>query len=106
MILSDPQLHWMKYSPKPWQSLHYILHMAVDTHCCVSLLSFSVLIENNLNQKFQIWIHQPVWPIDTDFQAYYVSLFLFVKHSFLTATFPHSEHLDETTLKNLKSLAS
>lgn len=34
-----PQQHWLKCSPKTWQSLHCVLKKAWDAHCFNSLLS-------------------------------------------------------------------
>lgn len=69
--INNPQHHWLKCSPKPWQSLQCVLQMAKD--------------------KF--WIHHSVRPVAVQFfwiLAFFCpfSLFLFLKTGFLTATLP------------------
>lgn len=46
-----------------------VLLMATETHCCASLLTFSVYIDDGkLNENFQIWVHYSIIPVATDFQ--------------------------------------
>lgn len=42
----NPQHHWLKYSPKLWQSLHHNLEMVADIHYFTPFLH----TYNNLNK--------------------------------------------------------
>lgn len=57
---------WVICIPKPSENLHHVLLMAIDTHCCSSLLTSSLQIDN---WKFQTWIHRYLRHVATDFQS-------------------------------------
>lgn len=42
-------------SPKTRQSLQCVLQVAAETYCCTCLLTTSVHIDSDLNQKFKVW---------------------------------------------------
>lgn len=51
----DAQQHWLKYSPKPWQTLHPVLQTAVNTQYLLCLV-----------QIFHIWVHHSIRTVAPD----------------------------------------